>query len=756
MANLLLKAALLLAIIVSFSTVAFFSNITIGGVSLPCAAFCGDKGVINPNFFGDAVNNLALGSSIDALDEKLKTRGEALITQSESKLNLVLDDKIAKLNELASYQREEFLRQLNNSSDRAISDLNNTLRTSISDTDVMIEKHQGILLGQLTSSILTSGQVLLFVGGGISIIAITCLAYYKRANNIAIFSGLKFRSKKVFIIFTVVFITGFLITVLTFWIGGSSQKKYVSAYNDNEFSNATIFSGALLFENPGNRQFQIFNIKSQALRDMIVRPTLLMSSEVTSYNKRLSQASEAQYEITQSRDPDLETLQAIVNWRTSDRRLGEYYSAVHSYFAIKNRENKIAGQHFLLEGLAQYYLGVYALNPLSDSDLEMLKFNRESINTKLDKIHYTFPTNDELIDLSKRYPAQGWAYDYQKLHLSIISKYSAMILAHSENYKMQPEMRSANIGRELDLAKKIISEWDDFTKTHIDINDLRQVSMALSGLYPIYARAISYKNTLSFIDNSVDLSTISLGNILNNQPTLINITGPSDLIGQPCVGWPFHLSVMKNIPPRDPNARGIYEEWLTGDDSSASMRAIKLAAKNKQIVEEDKLFAFEYFTYLSEMVNLPEVVGCYEPGTAKALTSATDSSSQATPILPPSATPTPSQTMPAEHDIRHIMFERKFNNSLFKPTVSPAVINYKLTLNDILFARHHAIFEASGIGLFVCGENVEEFLNCDTSKPRITVSQLLFNNFKYKSFLAVGALTLADKSKSARVFPKID
>src|SRR5437016_504916 len=81
---------------------AFFGNI--GG--LPCLVGCGgSRGVVNTNFFGDAVATFVTGPSID----RFESAGRSVVDYADQKLNASLERQFAALELALSKQKDDFV-----------------------------------------------------------------------------------------------------------------------------------------------------------------------------------------------------------------------------------------------------------------------------------------------------------------------------------------------------------------------------------------------------------------------------------------------------------------------------------------------------------------------------------------------------------------------------------------------------------------------------------------------------------------------
>lgn len=737
-------------VFLSATVSAFIGNIKLGNFSVPCALACGgERGVINWNFVGDAFHSVVTGSSIDALDDKLKQRGEAVVALAEARLNAVLDDKIAKLNDLAEFQRNEFVSQLNAFANKAVDELDRVLQLNIAEADAKISDQQGTFLGLLTKSITTFAQVsLALAGAGVVLIYLSMITYgvIRKSDRSVMLrqAGLAASMALLAIIILALVAWG-----IKYYVSRSKVKDFVEAYNHSDFKNASLFAGALSLIDPSNKQYSVYKEKAFAIRDLVERPTILVRPQsMAHYAERLQNTSEDQFLLTAARDSDVETLRALILWRKSQGRLGEYYAAALSYFALKNADRLPDEQRFVLSEMAKFYLHAYLLRPLADSELIILGLNRADAASALAQSGYPFPTLSELLAEAAKHPiVKSAQIDFQRLHLYVIPKYLKLVSLHSSGPATPVAQRGNLQAQEIALADEIISAWESFTTAYPASEDARRIQYNMSGLYAVYARAVAYRRALPLVDHSLDLKSIAIGDLFSTATSVsaLPISTLADLARQPCVGLPFHLGILKNIPPRDPLSRGIYERWFDSRTTASSTRRVQaLDAKSKQNSDEDKLFSFEFALYYSSIPIGSAYSGCFSPSVFESLN----------PPIPPNPgtfgqTPRPEAIVPQQ-----TVFYRTFRKPLPTPPPPPLGPLYGGVMSpaEAIGGRHRAILDAASLGLFSCSDKLADFDNC-TGITRRTAASLLFDNFAWKGSFPIDTLKTIDSALSIRAFP---
>lgn len=732
----------------------FFGNIKIGGLSLPCAVGCGgDRGILNFNFLGDAFHSFFTSSSIDSFDEKMKARGDAFLASAESKLNTVLDDKILKLNALIDSQRHEFFVELGNSADKVLYDFNEILARNVSDADLKLTEHSKSLGGMLYRSIDQLAHALLFVAAVGSILVFLILVAVGLRRKMAKKELYRRGALLAAVTASIIFIAWIASATFKYFLDRDQLNQYVEAFNSYEYSDAYLHAGILSFSNSKNKQYPIYMQKSAAFRDLMAAPTLIASTRLPEYVTSLRRASDAQFKLSGYRDPDIESLQALVEWRRTDSRLGEYYGAALAFNALRNQDKLNNGQKFKLEKLSEYYIAAYLQNPLSDHDLVSLELDRKQFAQDEEQSGNAFPSIEELRASLKNAGAgeKRLPLVYRELHLKTIPKYVRLVflnsLASTSTSALLPTIRA----EQASLAEEIIALWEEFAAFAHNQNASHR-ALSVYGLYAIYTRAKAYKRALPHIDHSFELSKISLGNLLDGDSNVVPkaIASPSDLAGQPCIGPPYHLGILKNIPPRSQSANGIYRQWTNDKDKSPMQRANALVAKAKLIEDEDRLFSFEYFFYLSNIPNGTKFVGCLDKGSAESLLPAI----LRLPPSPPKTPPPPSKENLPPYE--SIIFHREFSKTAPPPPFLPALFDLILVSDEADHARARAIVEATSLGLFVCSDKLEKFDSCKDVDTRITVSHLLLETYSRKPYLPIGINDYARASLLVRSLPTID
>lgn len=131
----------------------FIGNLKIGGLQLPCAVACGgDRGIINPRFLGDAVNNIFAAPTIDSFG----TRADASVDRAMSALDKVLDGQrekvVADLESLGDRQRDALVSDLADLSAETITDLDEVLTRNIEKLTDQLNQSLGTLQGVLEES----------------------------------------------------------------------------------------------------------------------------------------------------------------------------------------------------------------------------------------------------------------------------------------------------------------------------------------------------------------------------------------------------------------------------------------------------------------------------------------------------------------------------------------------------------------------------------------------------------------------------
>ena len=701
------------------------------GLGLPCAFACGPgRGIVNLRFGADVVDTFGFSSTEDSLNDKLRASGDDFLVKAQQRLESVLADKLKELDALATGQREAFFKRLQTITDVAITDLDQVLDQNIHKLDDAITDQQTIFSGTLLRWLVELGQVLLAVGG---ILVLAALIGWGTQRN----KGTTYKRIALWLAIGATVILG--IYAIPHVLRRSWDVDYETKYREGDYQAALIAAASLRNVWPDIQKYGIWQERTQLVREILGRPTGFVrdTGYLAAMLSRIDSVSKRAREALGVRDADLDLLRAMVLWRKSETRLGEYYSAVFAFNALRESPQAAGQLPTALGGAAPYYIRSYLLNPLSDMQLHQMKLERTNADA-LAPDGIRFPAIQELRAAIGQSSSISWPYAYQQLHLQIIPKYVKLVFIHATLSTAPAQSRDAMRAEQHKLVDEILAAWDEVSK-HISEAGMDSRAASLKGLFAIYARAQSYKRTLDYIDHSLDLNNIQIGTLLNSEGPVQpkHISSVADLVGEPCFGPVWPAGILKNIPPRSFPIHGAYEKWFASKTSPLD-RVMMTEAISSQIQAEDHLYNFEYALYAA-MVKVPTEVGsCYSPAASKALI--------VDPVMVSSTPPS----------LVYFNFLRTPADS--KPIPADSILSQPIQYLPAVVSQNvqQAIVEAAGLGLFVCSDTIRYFDKCDDDSPRILVAKSIFDHAVSNSTFVILVEKLVDDAASVRTFPIID
>lgn len=733
-------ALVILMLAISTTSSAFIGNFTIGGHKVPCAVACGSKGIVNLGFTSDLADAYIFGSSVDRMSSNLHAIGDEFIKSATAKLNAVLDDKLAALDALATKQRKAFIDELNLSASSALREVDEVLQKNIATLDSNLDTQQGNFFGTLLRWLISLGQIALFIGGIFCVIA-----------AILRFNTKKQAPQRWIAVAAIIGIVGVAAYLLPIALRKSHEADYRSEYAQAGFQNALVDAKALWKTWPKMEKYRLWQDRARLVRDFIELPRVVTRNDsLKELDERLNNVANDIRATFGVRDADLDVLRAIVYWRKSDSRLGEYFSALYAYNAIKAAERPTDQLPFALSELPRYYIQAYLLRPLSDEQLRQAGLDRAAANAA-SADGTLFPSIEELRAVAGDTPNGDFELAYQALHLATIPKYVKLVSLHASQVTAGKVERESIRQQEIVHADQILKAWDDFSNTHmVDVSERKQAIVS-SGMTAIFARALSYKRALGAIDHSFDLGEIEVGTLTRTDLPLqpYAVKASKDLSREPCVANLFHLGVLKNIPPRlNPTPSVVLK--LFGNTESTVGRVIRADGISRQRQQEDHLYQFEYFLYQAHVVPGTSFDSCQSKKKFDEL------------LAPPLLTSPPSVTPPSVSAAPELVLYMPFE--LRRDVVIPAIEaddvelfkDLKMPWGDIFGSANHSIGEASLLGLFVCSNVLAEFDNCKAGQPIVSFSQLLFDTSPFRNALTTGMQSVAMRSAHVRALPVID
>jgi hypothetical protein len=156
------------------------------------------------------------------------------------------------------------------------------------------------------------------------------------------------------------------------------ENRFASTYDRSirleDFTNAQQSASQLTVLRPDSSKYRSWNIKAAALRDLVLRPTILGSDDrVNSLYVRLGQVNEYRKEDELGEDPDVLATYALIGGLKAKRELDYVASSIAFQHALEVGEKSISSPHYIaqLVSLSRATTEQLRLVPLPP---DMLKF----------------------------------------------------------------------------------------------------------------------------------------------------------------------------------------------------------------------------------------------------------------------------------------------------------------------------------------------------------------------------------------------
>jgi hypothetical protein len=370
------------------------TNALIGNIpGVPCLVACGgSKGVVNFGFVGDATRNLFFDSSINRISDKF----DALGAKYSQQFSDILDGKInevdkrvkgylldlgkivekgtATLDEIsrratrdldASLQRrtQELTDSLSNVSNEAINKLDATLKENIERLATETSKQQGEIRAtfeqqqnRFSKTLLASVVFFVLCLAGLAALITVRHAPQQKLVAISSFGGFSL----------VVLLAGAVLhqqntkSPVPAW-----EKLRDTSFLAENWVSTIAYSQAVLAIEPENRSAIVMNRKYLLLRDVSLRPTVLLDKKASNfYTKQLLESLSEIYDVKGQVDADILYFLHMFLTSLGDDRFAEYASASIAAELI-GRKEKIGISDAKVRRL-RYSVLSYLQNPIED------------------------------------------------------------------------------------------------------------------------------------------------------------------------------------------------------------------------------------------------------------------------------------------------------------------------------------------------------------------------------------------------------
>lgn len=299
---------------------------------------------------------------------------------------------------------------------------------------------------------------------------------------------------------------------------------------------ARFHAAQLQIIDPISTKYRALALKTELLRDVFTRPTLLQS--LSGLNDVVRQIEQIEVLLpTVASDPDVETIKAIVHWRMGPTKAHEYLAAQLCTEALghsKNGKFVLKNEYtFAMRGLAIDCLRNYLSQPIAAGVFDKIKSEERRVTlaqmhelvAELDSgvtaenslkqfsytpLSYVMKYNSLVRELSKRSTMKYFQLleAQRQVHKAIAAQIEADASANadSNNTNKQTVAASAKIAKELaiegrkNVAKELLAVWDSFEESLKTDQSIRGTSAPLAALLlndAVHARALVYATDIT-------------------------------------------------------------------------------------------------------------------------------------------------------------------------------------------------------------------------------------------------------------------
>jgi hypothetical protein len=520
------------------SSRSFIGNWKIGGFALPCAVACGgDRGIINPNFAGDAINQIFAAPTIDNFHNALDASIDRGLGKFEDLLNKKQADFFKTMNDSATAQRQALIAEMHSSVTDAMAQLDKILRGAIDEADERIKARlkNGEIVARQAS--ITFNSMLL--GTFILIMIIAAIAYMASLWYKTVFvlnrpaRGLV--GKYVVISLLTLAVSGvayFVKATRDYWlttqITADAERDYdlqLKAQNPEDqlqdLDNLIFYARQLEYIAPTDEFTSARLERALILRDVFRRPAVFRTT--TGGRDLISRLNSAQTHFIKAGkgpDIDLTMLYGFLLWERGNDRFSEYFAACLMAGQIERLTKESSTNFVPMLPLAYLYLSAYLSYPLSDEIVQRIYDNaaqeqgdgaksetfvalsgdqRESLLVRRYKLAELQRIRDGVTIDIERLAKTNSLYAFTRINLEAVRVVGEIGSLYSELLRLTAVLKSSPEDKKgptrtsiRNVGKAMVTRWDQYLKflTASDYADETARLNNLKNLWPIYLRAM--------------------------------------------------------------------------------------------------------------------------------------------------------------------------------------------------------------------------------------------------------------------------
>lgn len=377
------------------------------GLGMPCAVACGKDGLVNTQFAGDMVAKYISGPSIDNAGDRM----DRSIDRGLSKFQGILDEKISRIDELATTQRTAFIEELTTAADDANAQLSVELDAQISAADQILDN--ALRRGDVLSKVLAwdIARQIAFVLIGVVFLSVSAALIYRRHVVSAVARANKRQIKVVFMVGALCAV-GAIVAQLGFVLQAKNLRDtLLAAYDESTqklmYFHSASLSAQLLQLDPTDKIAQIRNKKANLLRDVFTQPGRYKSEKgIISVANRVNDLRRELQAAGIEADIDIEILAAMITWQSGTEHFSDYSAAsiiANLLGEIGSRGIAPVSPASSLEPLALHYLRTYLRAPIDEQLLQVYGVDVAALDGAIDNRFQKYVSTETMQAVAAKY-----------------------------------------------------------------------------------------------------------------------------------------------------------------------------------------------------------------------------------------------------------------------------------------------------------------------------------------------------------------
>jgi hypothetical protein len=256
-------------------------------------------------------------------------------------------------------------------------------------------------------------------------------------------------------------IVGLFFVFIQFIPAGSSEELVQTHKRELQRSLAALdlteakyHASQLKILDPTNAAYRGTSLKIDLVRDVLSRPALYQTT--AGIHQTLSRIEQAERQFDPQHDRDVDTLKALILFRTNPDRQSEHDAAMLCAAALERTDG---GDGFALQPLAVNFVQNYLSHPLPEAQTEELK---EYSAAALESLVSKNAMHPELTPLSAVLTYDALVRDLTKQSLPA---YRRMVEAQAAVAAAPAAQRAPLIAARTAAAREVIKAWEDFDES---------------------------------------------------------------------------------------------------------------------------------------------------------------------------------------------------------------------------------------------------------------------------------------------------